>query len=551
MLRLTFGESRQQQTLRFNDSLSAMTYLRQYLKKWHEQGFLEAAADSIAVAPGQISVLLHQGAAYRWLRLSPGLVPMQRLKAAGYKAAQFSDHIVAWPQWQQLQRHLLSAYENNGYPFARVGLDELNLDDQYLSATVHVDSGQLVRFGQLRVSGNARISAPFLQQHLGIKPGLLYDNSRLERLSARLRELAYLESTREPELSFPDSATADIMLYLNSKKAGRFDFLIGVLPNNVQTQRMLITGNVQADLYNQFGRGERLVAQFDRLRPETQQLGLQFSYPYALQLPFILEAGVSLYRRDTSFLNTGFDVGLAYPTRLGLGLRVFAGKRDTRLLRLPRTERLPPQLDVSVQTFGLETSMERLDYRFNPRQGWRLQMTAAAGLRQVLRNTELLERGLGALYDTLTLNSGQWNLRWLAERYWPLSGTSTLKLGLQGGHLISEQAVYLNEQFRIGGNRLLRGFDEEFFFTPQYVVMTTELRLLLSTNSFLYAFGDLGRLKASDPMPRTFTAYGFGGGLALETQVGMLGLSVALGSVYGTPLDAGTPKVHLGYLSLF
>jgi outer membrane protein assembly factor BamA len=550
-LRLTFGESRQTISLRVDDTASAYAQIQQRLSQLHDQGFLEASADSIQVADKQISVVIHEGKQYRWLSLSTGSISTQRLKAAGFRPQFFQDRVLAWTQWQGLQRQLLSDYENSGFPFAQVGLDEIVLNENTLSARILVDSGQLIHIGRIRVSGDVRVSEQFLGQHLGLKPGMPFDQSRLERLPERLQELAFLEAARSPELVFSDSSTADIILHLKRRKVGRFDFLVGVLPNNAQTQRMLITGNLQADLYNQFGRGERLVAQFDRLRPETQQLELKLTYPYLLQLPFALEAGVSLYRRDTSFLNTAFEAGLAYPLRRGIGFRAFAGRRDTRLLRLPALDRLPPQLDVTLRTFGLESSLERLDYRFNPRKGWRLQLSAAAGTRQILPNTQLLERDLGSLYDSLTLNSGQMNLRWLAERYWPLSASSALKIGLSGGHLITNQPVYLNEQFRIGGNKLMRGFDEEFFFTPQYVVMTSELRLLLSTNSYLYAFGDVGRLQLTEPRLREITAYGFGAGMALETRAGILGLTVALGAVAGTPLDAGTPKVHIGYLSLF
>lgn len=551
VLRLTFGESRQMLNLNFNDTSSAFAHIRQRISQLHERGFLEASADSIQVTDNQISVVVHEGTPYRWLSLSPGNISPQRLKAAGFRPQLFQDRVLAWTQWQGLQRQLLSEYENSGFPFAQVGLDQLVLNENYLSASMVVDSGRLVRVGRIEVSGDVRVSEQFLGQHLGLKPGMPFDKSRLERLPARLQELAFLEAARAPELVFSDTSTADIILHLKSRKAGRFDFLIGVLPNNTQTQRMLITGNLQADLHNQFGRGERLVAQFDRLRPETQQLEVKLTYPYLLQLPFALEAGFSLYRRDTSFLNSALEVGLAYPLRRGIGFRAFAGRRDTRLLRLPTLDRLPPQLDVSLRTFGLESSLERLDYRFNPRKGWRLQWNAAAGTRQILPNTQLLERDLGSLYDSLTLNSGQVNLRWLAERYWPMSATSVLKIGLSGGHLITNQPVYLNEQFRIGGNKLLRGFDEEFFFTPQYVVMVSELRLLLSTNSYLYAFGDVGRFQLTEPQRREITAYGFGAGMALETKAGILGLTVALGAVAGTALDAGTPKVHIGYLSLF
>ena len=123
---------------------------------------------------------------------------------------------------------------------------------------------------------------------------------------------------------------------------------------------------------------------------------------------------------------------------------------------------------------------------------------------------------------------------------------------VQGGYLISESPVYLNEQFRIGGNRLLRGFDEEFIFATNYTVGTLEYRLLIGQNSYLYLFGDYAYVEDITTLKRDiFQPFGYGTGITFETSVGLFGISLAFGGRSGSPVDFSAPKVHFGYVSLF
>ena len=111
-----------------------------------------------------------------------------------------------------------------------------------------------------------------------------------------------------------------------------------------------------------------------------------------------------------------------------------------------------------------------------------------------------------------------------------------------------------NEQYRIGGAKLLRGFDEQSVFARDYAVLTTEFRLLLGGNAFLYGFLDASRVNPRDKRnPDRSIDYplGFGAGINIDTRAGVFGLSLALGKSNGIPLELDAPKVHLGYVSVF
>ena len=77
----------------------------------------------------------------------------------------------------------------------------------------------------------------------------------------------------------------------------------------------------------------------------------------------------------------------------------------------------------------------------------------------------------------------------------PVFTRSTIMGRVRSRWLISKEDVYRNEQFRLGGNRILRGFDEESIFATFYTVSTVEFRLLLDQNSYFFSNYNPSRAK--------------------------------------------------------
>ncbi|HNG90718.1 MAG TPA: BamA/TamA family outer membrane protein, partial [Saprospiraceae bacterium] len=272
---------------------------------------------------------------------------------------------------------------------------------------------------------------------------------------------------------------------------------------------------------------------------------------------------LNIFKRDSTWVDAQADLGVQYLLPGGNYAKFFWENRssslqkvDTLAVRLSR--RLPPNLDLRQNGFGLETAFSRLDYRYNPRSGWATTWKAVAGFNTVLRNSQIESLREGAfeyasLYDTLARRTSRYRLELKAELYLPLLVRSTLKLGLRAGGIFSKTPVYANEQHRLGGNRLLRGFNEESLFATRWALATAEYRLLLSQNSYLAAFADYAYLENLTSRTRAFLRpLGVGAGLNFETSAGIFGISLAIGRQdAGTGFDFRAAKFHLGYVSLF
>jgi len=544
------------------DSTAVFAELQDVLQQLHTQAYLEASVDTLLRVDTVWAALLHVGRRYELVALRTDSVENVFLNQSGFRQKLYQKKPFSNLQLQTLQENLLAAAENSGYPFAQVRLDSFAFENEKVTASLVLQKNQLVLLDTIAVEGDLKLSRTYLSNYLGLKSGAPYDRSRVLRLRDRLRELTFVTVAKDPLVSFAaDRAT--VQLFLDKRRASRFDFLIGVLPNSAQTGKVLITGSFNGELYNQLGRGERIYAEFEALRPQTQELNLAFNYPYVLNLPFGVDAKFNLYKRDTTYLDLETDLGVQYLLEGGNYLKVFWNNRRSNLLSvdslLNNLQRLPPTLDVSFGNVGLEYAWQALDYRYNPRRGWNLLVRGAAGVKQIRRNNRLEALASESLYDLLELRSFQYRAAFRLEKFLPVLARSTVKLGAQGAYIFSKNPIYLNEQFRIGGNRLLRGFDEEFIFATNYTVGTLEYRLLIAQNSYLYLFGDYGYVEDVTVQQRDFfQPFGFGAGITFETRAGLFGVSLAYGGIRGAQgarqnqaVDFGAPKVHFGYVSLF
>ena len=425
-----------------------------------------------------------------------------------------------------------------------------------MEAKIFLDKGKPVFFDSLNWKGDVKISENYLRNYLGIHVGDPYSRKKILQIRSRIQELPFLKETENVTIHFLDDK-ANVNLVLDKKKASRFDFLIGVLPSNGNPEKkLLVTGTFNADMQNQFGLGERIFLSFERLRPQTQELEIAFTYPYLLDLPFGVDAKFSQYKRDSTYTDIIGDFGVQYLFEGGNYLKAFWKSTASNLISVDTTDirqgRFPDILDVKNPAFGLEASWQKLDYRLNPRRGWRIIARGSAGTRQIKRNQAILEVD-ESFYDSLPGKTFRFTLDGTIEHYFPVMDRSTIKASAQTGSIISEEAIFQNEQYRIGGNRLLRGFDEESIFATFFAVFTLEYRLIVGQNSYFYAFSDYAYLedrRSGKPL-RVDHPLGFGAGLTFETGAGIFGISIAAGKTDGMAADFRNPKIHFGYVSIF
>ncbi len=564
-------------TFPIDSLLSPDSIYGRLLVHFRQKSFLLASIDKTEPpTPNQaVRQVLTLGPAMHWVSLRPGdnFENDNWLTSAGFRKERFENKPLRHDEVLKLQEKLLEQAENNGYPFASVWLDSVVVQaDGSVSAVLQLERNRFFTFKTLKLHGDLKLPKPFLSNYLGIKPGMPYSRTRVLRLRDQLRSLLFLEPTSNPTVTFSgnpagETGEATINLFLQKKRASRFDFIIGLLPQPEATSgKLLLTGSLSAAFQNALNLGERFSAELERLRPETQKIDVQAGVPYVFGSSFGAEGRLGIFRRDSTWTDAQGEAGVSYLFVGADFVRFFWENKTSSLqkvdtLAVLASRQLPANLDFRQNGFGLESSFTRLDYRFNPRRGWSISIKAVAGFNTLRRNTQIEnlrdaadpDFSFSTLYDTLAGRAARYRAEFRGEVFIPVFVRSTIKIGLRGGGIFSEKPVFANENYRLGGNKLLRGFDEESLFATRFVVSTAEWRLLLGPNSFLSAFADWAYLENLSTQNRLFLRpLGIGAGLNFETRAGIFGISAAVGRRdVGQSVDFRATKFHLGYVSLF
>ncbi len=459
------------------------------------------------------------------------------------------------------EQKVLSVYENNGYPFAEVYIDSLNIDKGKVRASIFVDPHELFVVDTLAVLGNTKTKTKFLQRYLGVNVGDVYRANRIKKVKDKINQLSYLNVIKDPDTYFLNGK-ASIYTEVNKQKNNQFNLLLGVLPNASLSRKVTITGEGRLHLLNSFGVGEEIYLDFKQIKPRTQNLDIAFSYPYFINFPIGLYGAFNLYKNDTVFLNINSEVGVLYRF-LGYNQAEFFYKNQTsNMLKvdtatIKSTQSLPNVLDIRNNQYGASYRMRKLDYVYNPRAGIDWKIAASVGVQKIKVNQIIAStldfdnQPLSYLYDSLKLKGVNYEIQFDLSTYIPIPKRGTFLLRNHSKWYISKN-ILKNQEYRVGGYKTLRGFDEEEIFTPFYSIFTAEFRYLLSKNSYVSAFTDIALLQNELLGAKHIDVpVGFGIGASLETKGGIFSLNYALGKRLDNKIQFRNGKIHFGYVTLF
>ncbi len=519
------------------------------ITRLHNKAYLEARCDSIRGDSSLKRAYVYKGPRYYFGKLRTREDDHINDKAISPSALRTSSSGFTLASRDALLLNLLQKYENRGYPFARVWLDSIVNREYQIDALVMVSKGPVITVDSLIPRGTLKISRAYINRYLGIRPGSLYDESKIRKIAKRLEDIPFASVSRPYEVAFWEDY-AKVFLYLDKKKASSFSGIIAVAPSSQSTGKLMINGDVKLRLLNSFAQGELIDLNWRSLEKGTQDLRLQLSYPFLLSTPLGLDYTFTLYKKDTSFLSLDHRIGIRYQYRGSSYLQVFAHLFDSDIIKAAGLEYvtvLPEFADISKDLFGLAFHHEALDYRMNPRKGLNLDLNVSAGLKTIKRN----DRIPSVLYDSIDLKTSQFQGILNAEVYIPLFRRQTLLTGIQAGYLWNE-LLFENELFRIGGLKSLRGFDEESIKAGLYSVLLIEYRYLFERNSYLALFWNGAYVEKNTISSYSHDLpYGLGAGVSFDTRLGIFSLYYALGSSDGNPLLFKQSKIHFGITAVF
>ena len=550
----------------FNSQALCADYISKLPAMLTGKGFPAVSVDSVFYDATEANIFLYLGPQFKWAQIKPGNAEKKLLSETGWTEQEFKNKTLDFKQLQLLQQRMLNYYERSGYPFASVKLDSVNFDIDKMNATLKIERGPLYHIDSIRVYGKVKIKNIFLQRYLGVTNGDIYNKNKLDNISKRIAELPYLQERQKWNVTMLGNGGI-LNLYLQQKRSSQVNFLVGFLPSTTANGKTQLTGEVNLDLKNSLGGGESILVNWQQLQRQSPRLNLGYQHPYIFNSPFGIDFTFDLLKRDSNYLQINAALGLQYILSANQSGKIFLqnqrsyllqGGYDTNQIRI--TKQLPPNIDVSSSSVGVDYEWVNTNYRYNPRNGNEVRIITTAGLKKIAKNNEIANLkdpanpgfNFNSLYDSLKLNSYQFKVQVNGAHYFPAGKKSVLKTGVNGGW-ISSQNIFRNELFQIGGYKLLRGFNEESIYASQYAVLTLEYRYLVGINSYLFLFSDLGITKTvyqTNNFKNNFIGTGLG--LNFETKFGLLNVSYAIGKRNDVKFDIReSSKIHFGYVNYF
>lgn len=538
----------QKQLASLSDSTARVTWLQQAVYDLHHQGYLTAQLTSYQPD----TVFITRGPYYQWSQITITDLPevwLDRLSLAELRGSPFD-----WGVLEQRLTPILVGHQHQGYPFAafhRTDLQYQSLSQDTVGAEVayQFDPGPLIIVDSIQFIGEVRESPAFMLAMTRLRKGMPFDQASLEAVPQILNNSLYFQQVLPPRVTFTPFRTAQVEIEVSPRKAGKVDLLIGFLPPPQQGDgRFEVIGSADLRLVSALRQGEVLAFSFEKLRATSQEAHIEAFWPFVLRTPLSLGAELDFVQRNNDFLNISSSWKAGYAFSPYLTGHVSFGTQGSRLLdsALIDTANLSPdQLDASRQLAGGGLRYENLDNRLSPTKGLVADLSAGVGRRRILRNNSLPE----VIYEQLDLDQPVQEISIAIQAYLRLKPRQVLRLA-NTSYLLRVPTYLRNDQRLLGGNRNLRGFNENQFFADTYTHVVAEYRFLLERTSYLFGFAEFAYLE--DHVAQQFQApMGVGLGMTYGTKAGILSISYAVGRTNEIPFSPGRGKVHVGFVNQF
>ena len=533
-----------------SDSSAFTDITNNYIEYLNSKGYLTAKIDSFNFSIPNYNIYISKNSLYKWGFITVDTLYYFDFQKIGIKNSYFDNKTIYYKKYLKTLKKIVTYYENNGYPFANVTLKNLKINNNKFNADLYINKQQLIKLDSINIIGNTKTSKKYLQSYLGLKKGKIYNEEIISSIDYKIRKLIFLNSLKIAEISFRENY-ADVNLFLNSKKANQFNGILGILPNDKTSGKLLITGELSLYLINSFNHGEKIALEWHKTNTLTQDIKAKADYKYILSLPIGVDEDFKLYKKDTSYITINNKTGLQLLLNGGNYIKLFYENKNSYVIKnknfITQSDNLS---NYTISMGGSGIFYEKLDYIYNPRKGIVIDFNVSAGQRKF----KLLSSDIQSDYET----TGKVESNIDISYYIKLAQNSVIKIRNNSALMYNytnndfNNIFYENELMKIGGLKTLRGFDEESINTSNFSIFSLELRYLFETNSAIYAFADGGYYEKNTPIEYLKDyPFGFGAGIDFETKAGIFTINYALGKQFSNPIDFRASKIHFGIINRF
>ena len=522
---------------KFKNATEAESYMTNKVIGLRKNGYAEANIDSIKHKTDTVVFFMHIGKQYFWESIRFDSVPAEVTSSLSTRTNKINNVSFDAATPRAIGEDILSFYENNGYPFSQIYYDSIFIDSNKVQMKLSLSKGPLVKIDSISIKGDLKINPFYIYRIIGIKPGDIYNEKKIRNIPISFKSVPFIKQNRNQQFYFTQNLNI-LFLYLDPIKTNSFSGILG-FQNDPNTNKLMLTGDLDLSLNNVFRQGEWIRFSWNRFQTQSQNLDLNIGFPYIFKTPVGIEGSIDLFKQDSTFLDVKFEGGLLFNFGANSRLTFSIASRESNTL-LANSNQLENLSNVSLINYSLKIEHYRYDYFFNPRKGF-------GGFTKVtLGNKKTKEIAEGQPVPDPIQYQGVIDIKYFI----PTFKKQTIALMGKGGAIINN-VIYNNEMFRLGGLKTIRGFNEVSIFADQYAIFSFEYRFIYEKNANLRAFFDGAYVhNSNNPEPVNYPI-GFGVGASIETKAGIFKIDYAMGKFENEPVSFSNAKIHFGYLNTF
>ncbi|MCX7833572.1 MAG: BamA/TamA family outer membrane protein [Ignavibacteria bacterium] len=437
-------------------------------------------------------------------------------------------------------KKLLQYYEKIGLPFTTVRIGEMNIyyisDIPFLEINVLINEGSKVKIDEIKISGNESTKDYVILREVNLTDDKTISREQVEEIKFRLERLNFFEKVEEPQIyTVKNSGRNGLLISVKEGNTNTFDGVIGYVPPAKEDEKGYFTGLVNLSFRNIFGTGRGINAKWQQERKSTQDLQLSYLEPYFLSLPANINFSFNQRIQDTTYTKRNFELKTEIMFSIRFSGIIIAGYE--RIIPSSDSNAIRLVSDSRILLTGTELKYDSRDNIFNPTKGILYSVSYIYGDKKVFSSTSN-NYSVQKYYSTLNV-------------FFSLFKSQVTLLKFFGGQVRTSKFED-SDYFRIGGNKNIRGYREEQFLASRLVYNNLELRYLIGRKSFVFGFFDYGYYFRDPDVTGKIEKqegflYGYGFGMQLETALGIIGVSYALGKGDGV-LDG---KINFGLINNF
>lgn len=443
---------------------------------------------------------------------------------------------------------ILSDYENNGHPFASIEIKKIDFsfdsleNKNYCVINLMFDKSDKSLIDKILIEGNTKTKDYVIKRNIRIAEGAEFSAEKINNIPNILNRLKFFDLVESPEYFFDDENKGVLKIKVKEKVTNNFDGIIGYVPSTNNKSKGFFTGFINVGLRNIFGTERAGMLKWQKDGRLSQELEINYTEPWLFDFPINVTLFLWQRKEDSTYVKRKYEATIEYLLNDETSASLLIGTEST----------IPSESDTRGFTvfnslsfvIGGNLKYDTRDDAYSPTKGFLFTTSYKLYTKKINGPEKFL-----TLIDDKKIEQQkiEFNLAYFQKVF----NSQILAISFHGREL-KGNSIEISDLYKLGGAFSLRGYVENQFWGNRIFWSNLEYRYLIDKRSFVFAFFDEGYfLLSENSTDKKFDVSdfrsGYGFGINLETGIGVLGVSFALGK--GDSFGEG--KLHFGIINEF